>query len=61
MLNATYVDKGDYDCLDRNKTGHGVYCIAKPGLGEDSMVKGQYTGLDEEQGPWIYDLVCIPG
>lgn len=51
MLNATYVDKGDYDCLDRNKIGHGVYCIAKPGLGEDSMVKGQYTVLDEEQGP----------
>ena len=56
----TYVDECDNNCLNSNKGGYTVHGIAKFGLGEDSMVEGQDAGFDEEQCPWVHELIRIP-
>lgn len=56
----TYVDERDYDGLNSDECGYTVHGIAKLGLGEDSMVEGQDAGFDEEQCPWVHELIRIP-
>lgn len=57
---SCYVDEEHHNRVECHEDCYGIHRVAELSLREDSMVESEDTGFDEEQRPWVHQLISIP-